>query len=59
MYVKVVADAACSPQNDGMRVQRNDECYRTREELGMNIAAFLRFEMSLKLKMSLVIDVYI
>ena len=41
MYVKVVADAACSPQNDGMRVQRSDECYRTREELGMNIGAFL------------------
>lgn len=58
-YVKVVVDAACSPHNDRMHVQRTDECYRTREELSMKIAAFPQFEMSLKLKMSLVIDVYI
>lgn len=58
-YVKVVVDAACSPHNDRMHVQRTDECYRTREELSMKIAAFPQFKMSLKLKMSLVIDVYI
>lgn len=48
-----------NPRRMGMRAQRIDECSGTREELGMKIAAFLCFEMSLKLKMGLVIDVYI
>lgn len=40
-------------------VQRTDESDKTGEELGMKIAAFPQFEISLKLKTCLAIEAYI
>lgn len=47
------------PRMMGGCVQRTGECHKTGEELGTKIAAFLQFEMSLKWKTCLVIDVYV
>lgn len=46
------------PRTMGLTVP-DGECYRTGEELGRKIAAFLQFEMSLILKMCLAIDVFL